>query len=250
MKYKLTILIILMGLFAHAQDSFNSERPGLTRNAYNIPAHGFQLEAGFNFTGFPLIDDDVDQSFTTPSLMLRYGVLNFLELRFENSYEIRRPYNNDDRNGFTDLKFGFKANLRGVGDYITNYAIIGYITLPKDDPTIGFSKHTGGLTFAITQLWSDKWQSSANLGAIRDENSIYHLVYSFSTFYKMNKKFALFAEIYANDFTPEYSDSRIETSWHFGASYLLGESVKLDAFIGSIGANSDPSLNIGASWRL
>lgn len=238
MKYKLTLILVLISAFAFGQQSFTADRPGQTISAFNLPSGSFQVEAGFNYTGGLFFDDDdLDKSYTLPSVLLRYGVLDFLELRLENSYQFIDTHYGLTENGLADFKLGFKMNLRNGENHTTNYAIIGYVTFPQDDSSIGFSKHTAGLTFATTHQWSDKFQSAFNFGTIRDGNDIFHLIYSVSTSWALGEKFALFGEVYADTHTPEYSDSRTEVKFNLGASYMLNDRMQFDAFIGD-GENS------------
>ncbi len=251
MKYKLTLLLALVSTLAFAQGSFTADRPGNTISAFTIPSGSFQLETGLNYTGSLFgDDDDIDRYYALPVVLLRYGVLNFLELRLGNSYQIQDSHFGSTEKGLSDFKLGFKVNLRNNEMHTTNYAFIGYVTFPQDDSPIGFSQHTVGLTFAINHQWGGKILSAFNLGTIRDSNDIFHAISSFSTSMAISQQFSIFAEVCADSFEPEYEDSRIDINYNIGASYLLNDKFQLDAFYGRGESIQFNSFNLGLSWRL
>jgi len=251
MKYILTLLIALVSTLAFSQNTFTADRPGQTISAFTLPAGTFQLEAGLTYSG-PLIgdDDDIDRLYSLPTVMIRYGVLDFLELRLENSYQILDSHFYPTEKGLADFKLGFKVNLRKNEIHKTNYAFIGYVTFPQDDSPIGFSQHTAGLTFAVNHQWGERLSSAFNLGTIRDSNDIFHLIYSFSTSMAISQQFSIFAEVYADSFEPEYEYSRTAINYNIGASYLLSDKFQMDAFYGTGDSIQMNSFNVGFSWRI
>lgn len=251
MKYKLTLLLTLVSTIAFAQNTFTADRPGNTISAFNIPTGSFQLEAGFNYLG-PLIgdDDDIDRLYSLPTVMLRYGVLNFLELRLENSYQIFDSHFYPTEKGLANFKLSFKINLRKNQSHTTNYAFIGFVTLPNEDSPIAYGDFTGGLIFAVNHQWCETLSSAFNVGAMRDAAEEYHLQASFSTSKAINKNVSIFAEVYADSYEPEYEDSRIDINYNIGAAYLINEKLQLDAFYGRGESIQFNSFNIGISWRI
>jgi len=248
MKYKLTLLLALLSTLAFSQNTFTTDRPGQTISAFNMPVGSFQIEAGFNYNGALIAqDDDLDKIYSMP-IMLRYGVLNFLELRLENSYQILDSHFYPTEKGLADFKLGFKVNLRKNEIHKTNYAFIGYVTFPQDDSSIGFSQHTAGLTFAVNHRWGEKLSSAFNLGTIRDSNDIFHVISSFSTSMAISQLFSIFAEVYVDSFEPEYEDSRTDINYNIGASYLLSKKFQIDAFYGRGDSIQMNSFNVGFSW--
>ncbi len=249
-KIKLTILCAIISTIAFSQQTFRADRPGQTISAFNMPAGSFQIEAGFNYqVALIAQDDDLDKIYTMP-VMLRYGVLDFLELRLENSYKILDSHFYPTAKGLTDFKFSFKLNLRNNEYHKTNYAFIGYVTLPQDDSPLSNHKITGGLTFAVNHQWTEKFSMAYNMGIIRDSNGIFHFSNSLSASYTVSNYFSIFAETYNETFTPEYEDSRTDVNYNIGASYLLSEKFQLDAFYGRGDSIEMNSFNLGLSWRV
>lgn len=250
MKYKLTLLFAIISTVAFSQQPFTADRPGQTISAFNMPAGSFQIEAGFNYNGALIAqDDDLDKIYSMP-VMLRYGVLDFLELRLENSYRIFDSHFYPTEKGLADFKLGFKINLRNDEMHTTNYAFIAYVTLPHEDSPMSYGKITGGLTFAVNHQWTENFSMAYNMGIIRDPNAIFHFSNSLSASYAVSNNFSIFAETYNETFTPEYEDSRTDINYNIGASYLLSDKFQMDAFYGRGDSIQMNSFNLGLSWRI
>lgn len=246
---KITILFVLLSFISFAQQPFSADRPGQSISAFNMPAGILQLELGLNYSGTLFADDDLDRMYSLPTVMIRYGVLDFLELRLENSYQIMDSHFYPTEKGLADFKLGFKLNLRNNELHKTNYAFIGYVTIPQDNSPLSYGKVTGGLTFAVNHQWSENFSMAYNAGIVRDPNAIFHFSNSLSANYAVSNHFSIFAETYNETFTPEYEDSRTDVNYNIGASFLLDEKLQLDAFYGFGDSIQTNSFNIGISWR-
>ncbi|MBC34708.1 MAG: hypothetical protein CL663_01505 [Bacteroidetes bacterium] len=250
MKKILLILLIISSFSLNAQESFTADRPGQTVSAYLLPKGAFQIEAGFNYSGSILFDDDdLDRSYSLPHIMLRYGLLDFLELRIENQYQIWDSHFGPTQKGLNDFKFSTKLDLLSKQD-VFNLALVSYVTFPQDDSPLSEGKYTFGSAVAANLQVSDGFFAAANLGFYKDGNQIYHAIYSVSATLALSEKWSMFGEFYADTFEPEYANSRTETGINIGVSKMFGDSLQLDTFLGKTPLVDGPSFNLGISWRL
>ncbi|MEQ9063433.1 MAG: transporter [Vicingaceae bacterium] len=90
MKSLITASLLLITFVGFAQQeetvkaeigSISTDRPVQSETPFTVPKKHLQGEMGFNYISYGLI-----KQFDGPNLLLKYGILNNLELRFTNNY--------------------------------------------------------------------------------------------------------------------------------------------------------------------
>jgi hypothetical protein len=126
------LAVLLLPLVAAAQESgappMVTDRPDATESAVTVPAGMFQLESGYTFSS--AAGGDVHD---LGEILLRVGVLDFLELRVGvHSYRwVRAPLGTDQ--GLQDSSLGVKLKLLdggGIGFGAPQVAVLASTTLP------------------------------------------------------------------------------------------------------------------------
>ncbi len=230
-----------------------TDRPDATESAVAVPLGTLQIETGAFYTSFEEnnIKHEVLGYNTT---LLRYGILNNLELRLGWNFEegrttINGTKMNDITSGFSPLLTGIKINVVQKNGWIPAIAFLGHLVLPV---TAGkdYRPETTGVNFrfSVDHTISEKSSIAYNLGAQwGDDSPEAAYVYTFVYWYSILENLGVFAEVYG-DF-PENSKAN-----HFcngGLAFLVMNNLQLDASIGTgITNGQNLLLSAGVSYRI
>jgi hypothetical protein len=137
MKRFLFFILSITVFYAHAQENtpdLITDRPDQTESASVVPLRSLQIETGFIFES----DNALDRKLTTydfNSTLLRYGLLERLELRLGLAFLSERSKNNDTGisetvKGLSPLYTGFKILVVEEKGCIPQIAFLGGLILP------------------------------------------------------------------------------------------------------------------------
>jgi len=230
-----------------------TDRPDATEAPSVVPKGYLQIETG------ALYEDAGEDSFKTKTTtfnttLLRYGVLDNLELRVGWDFsEIRTEINGREldniASGLSPLLLGTKIAVTKEKGLLPEIGLIGHVFLPF---TAGsdFRPETTGIDFrfSFAHTLSQKSSIGYNLGAQWGNDSpeaayVYTIAYGYS----ITDTFGFYAELYGD--LPE--DSSANHLWDAGFTYLLSDSIQLDATVGSgITEGQNLLLSGGLSVRL
>ncbi len=255
MKLKLFIIatILLLGKNSFGQSAdIDADRPGQTIGPYAVPVKSFQTEIGLlrqTDKGFPPF---IDRYFQHPSLLAKYGLVKFVELRVITEYAtISEEQGNikNSKSGINNLQVGGKFNfvkdkgLRPAIALIAHYNFRGRRSLYKD------SVDGANFRFAFRHNFSQSFSLGYNLGMAWERfGSSPAFIYTLSPKFTFAEKWQAFAEIFGyiwNDRPPNHSADG-------GISYFLNDQLKIDASAGfGISKLNAPDrfYAIGASFR-
>lgn len=257
-KHFILVSLFLISALAVAQDEPNTpamvtDRPDATESPLTVPKGFLQIEAGGFYESFK------ENSFKTEvygynTTLLRYGILDNLELRFGwNFEETRFSFNDNEINnvlsGFSPLLAGMKVEIADENGWMPQIGLLGHLYLPFFAASDYRPETTGAdFRFSFSHTLSEKSSLAYNLGAQWLDDSpevsyVYTLVYGYS----ISEKIGLYAEVYGD--LPE--DSRANHLWNAGFTYLLKPNFQLDATVGkSFTEGQDILLSIGATIRM
>lgn len=251
-----TIIFVSLSSFAQEQDTFEpliTDRPDATESP-NALARGFlQIETGAAFETFK--DASIEtEHLTYNTTLLRYGLLNNLELRIgwdfvEGRNKVNGTTLDDVTSGFNPLLFGFKTHIAKENGWFPDIGFLGHLYLPFTAGTDYKPETTGvDFRFAFTHTISDNSSLSYNLGAEWGNDSpeaayIYTIAYG----YGITEKLGVYVELYGD--LPENSKSN--HLWDGGLTYLVSNNLQLDATVGSsITKGQDLLISAGFSLRI
>lgn len=179
--------------------------------------------------------------------LLRYGLLNNLELRLGVDYskiknKERNIFLNNEQSNFGSLLLGFKIGVAKEQGVFPEIALLGNLSLPY---TSKFVKMTGiDFRFAFSHTLSVRSGLAYNLGAGWDgENNGLQYIYTLSYGYSLTNRLGWYGEVYGD--APENREAS-----HFvdsGFTYQLVSNFQLDAYIGT-GLKGDTSLIVGGGF--
>ena len=235
-----------------------TDRPDATESPVVIPVGYLQIETGAfyeeNENDLLLIEN-----FTYNTTLLRYGLLNNLELRLgwnisKTTYEsnlgsLSQELDFLEQKGFTPFLTGVKIGISEEQNGWPQIAFLGHLYFPFTASSDYKPETTGvDFRFSFAHTLSEKSALGYNVGAAwGDDSPEVAYEYTLSYGYSLTETVGLYAEIYG-DF-PE--DSRANHLWDAGITYLLTEGLQLDATVGSgITEGQNLLLSAGASIRL
>ncbi len=223
-----------------------TDRPDQTESAITVPAKSLQVETGFTFENFSENSLSVN-NYSLGGTLIRYGLNNFLELRFGGAYFISEK--ETTAGGFGDILSGIKLNLLREEQQYLNLGLLVHAFLPVGKDAFKPEKVDPQLITAISKSLSESLTLSGNLGgsySSTTEEMIY--LYSAALGISLTELLGSFVEIYGN-ITPTTAPSH---NFDAGFTYLLSNDFQLDfsTGIGISGIDSYWFVNSGISFRL
>ncbi len=255
-KTGLPLLMILLSLPILAQEErpeLITDRPDATEAPSVVPKGALQIETGALFTSF---EEDVlkTQTLTYNTTLLRFGVLDNLELRLgwnvvEQSNKVTDVAPAVIESGLSPLLLGVKVNIAQEKGWLPTIGLIGHLFLPFTASEYFKPQYTSvDFRFAFDHTLSDTSSIAYNLGAQWEADSLgAAYIYTLAYGYSITDSFGFYAELYGD--LPE--KNRSNHYWDAGVTYLILPNLQLDATIGtSITKGQDLLLSGGFSYRI
>ncbi len=254
----LTFLTLISFKSVFSQEKTNpgtlvTDRPDQTESPTLVPKGYLQIETGAFYEDAG--EDAFKQKTTTfNTMLLRYGLLDNLELRVgwdfaETKTEINGTELDDIASGLSPLLLGAKIGITEEKGILPEIGLLGHLHLPFSAGN-DFRPETTGVDFrfSFAHTLSKKSSLSYNLGAAwGDDSPEAAYVYTFVYGYSITDNLGVYVELYGD--LPE--DSRANHLWDAGFTYLLSDSIQLDATVGSgITEGQNLLLSAGVSVRL
>lgn len=233
MKNILIIGLITFSLGAKAQDEIPelvTDRPDQTESSAVIPHKSLQIETGFVMANNPT-DFTEQKSFAYNTTLIRYGLLENLELRLGMEYlgDVVTMKNTDTTNtisGLSQVYAGFKVKIAEEDGWKPEIAFLGGLVLPftagKDFKP---EYSAANIRFSFAHTLSDKFAIGYNLGAEWDgETAVPGYFYSVALGIGLTDKLGMFVEGFG--LLPEEGES--EHLFDAGFTYLVLPNFQLD----------------------
>ncbi len=258
-RFTLILGLMTMSFSGFSQEKENTlgtlitDRPDATESPNTVPAGYIQVETGAFFESFEE-GFTKTESFTYNTTLVRFGLLDNLEFRLgwdfvEGATHINGNKLNDVTSGFNPLLFGAKVNIASEHGCFPEIGLLGHLYLPF---TAGrdYKPETTGVDFrfSFAHTLSENASLSYNLGAQWGDDSpeaayVYTIAYGLG----ITEKLGAYAELYGD--LPENQSAN--HFWDAGLTYLISDSVQLDATVGtSITDGQDILLSGGVSFRI
>ncbi|WP_452225573.1 transporter [Lacinutrix chionoecetis] len=233
-------------------DALVTDRPDATESPTAMPNGFLQVETGAFYESFE--DNNFKtEDFTYNTMLVRYGLLNNLELRLGYNYTNSKTKFNGNEitsfNSFSPLLLGFKTTIAQENGAMPEIGFLGHLNLPFSVKKEIRPETTGvDFRFSFAHTLSEKSSLSYNLGAIwENDNPEAAYLYTIAYGYSINQKFGAYLELYG-DF-PE--NNKANHLWDAGLTYLLTNNFQLDATVGSsITDGQDILISAGFSFRI
>ncbi len=236
----------------HAQVEMITDRPDQTESPRVVPKGFLQVETGMMFekTDNPFLKDEI---FTYNTTLLRYGLLENLELRLGFDLMQIKTFNtngsNDFESGLGPLLAGFKIGISKEKGWLPEMGLLGSVFLSSPAAKSFETEDIGGeIRFSMSHTLSDRLNFSYNLGIGWDGNNTgAAYLYTITFGYGITDKLSFFGELYG-DF-PE--NSVANNLFDAGFTYLNSNNIQLDVSAGSsFDTDQNYFVSTGVSFRL
>ena len=254
-------ILLLMSLQSFSQEGQDerlknplvTDRPDATEASSTVGKGVLQFETGGLYTSFEK-NNIQSEEYTYNTMLIRYGVLDNLELRLgwdfiEGVTSVNGNKLDNVTNGLSPLLLGMKLDIAKENGCMPEIALIGHVFPVFSAAADHRPEYTGvDFRFSLAHTLSEKSSLGYNIGAEWGNDSpeatgIYTLAYGYS----ISEKCGVYAEVYG-DF-PE--DSSANHYWDAGFTYLANNNLQLDTYFGrSFTAGQDILIGLGASFRI
>jgi len=257
-KLLLSIALFTSTFFLFSQetdevDTIVTDRPDATEASSTVGKGTLQIETGGIFESFE--ENNVkSESYTYNTMLVRYGLLDNLELRLgwnfiEGVTKVNGNKLDNVASGLSPLLLGVKLDIAEEEGCMPEIALIGHV-FPIFSASTDFRPETTGIDFrfSLSHTLSEKSSIGYNIGAQWGNDSpeaaaIYTVAYGYS----LSDKFGFYAELYGD--LPE--DSSANHYWDAGFTYLASKDLQFDIYGGtSVTEGQDLLLGIGLSYRM
>jgi len=270
MKILILVSFVLIGCITNAQktdqkiEDILTDRPDQTESPVTLSKGFFQTEIGGSYEKDKTISSFGGAINTTsisvPSILLRYGISNNVELRlggefisekFEQDLQtIPQPTQNNTESGLAPVSLGTKIKMFEESGARPEMAFLFSLGIPFDTDGPFQSEYVSSeFRLAAAHTLSERFSLSYNLGGTWDGNlpdrtGIYTLAFGAG----LTSRLSAFAEIYGFLTQGETPDHRFDG----GFTYLFAKNVQADVSggIGITEKSPDFFVGAGVSFRL
>lgn len=230
-RFAFAIASILFACVAAAQneDTINPDRPGIADGSTTVRRGVVQVETGVER------DDSHDggatqRDITTPTL-LRIGISDAIELRFEGSgYEHTTP---PPSNGWAPVSIGMKMHLQeeNAAAHRPSLGVIGRLFVPSGTGDFRSDRVSGDVRLAADLDLSEQWAINPNLGvAWNGDERFAAALAALTVQYNFSSKLNAFVD--GGLQAPEQRHGAASLLLDTGGAWVIGHRLQLDASIG------------------
>lgn len=191
-----TVAFLIVALHLAAQEKIDAERPGESKGPELVKGNHLQAETGLRSEKLA----DHQYLYQHPSVTLRYGLFNAIELRMDVvSQTVRDNIQKQSLNGFKPFQFGLKAKVLPENKWSPSIAVLGMVGIPSTSSVDFYNRRLPiefRTLFANTITSRVRLQYNAGIKWEGEDRST-RWMYSLSPVFKISEKFNLFAEEYA-----------------------------------------------------
>ncbi|MBK0403830.1 transporter [Adhaeribacter sp. BT258] len=243
-------------------EEIETDRPGVGNAATVVPQGALQAEIGLQFQ-----NDETnfysDKEYLLPEVLIRYGLLNFLELRLRGQLTHRvldltgpaLPENRFTDTGLNRVMLGTKVQFLKNQGARPDLALQADFELPAGDETLKADQVQPKLRLNFKNRLSQALSLNYNVGVEWEENFNTKTgenykrfgLYTLGLGYKITETFQIFGEAFG-----ELHQNDMQQSFDAGLAYKLKPNFQLDAY-GGVGLSEeapDYFVSAGVSYRL
>lgn len=244
MKQVVLALLMVFISFALKAQSIVTDRPDQTESSVIIPQKSFQIESGVLFENH---ENGLVKRAVFPTVLLRYGVNQFFELRLFEQMEHTRIMDITSLNyGLSDLEIGAKFQLFNKEEINTRIALLTHALLPTGASEISNDKLGLINKLAISHQLNNFMGLGYNIGYSYLGSGKGNFLYSASLGYGIAEDWGTYIELYGQgvDF------NLWNVNFDAGITYAPKNNLQFDA---SLGRGFDTNwyyFALGVSWNI
>jgi hypothetical protein len=245
-KLRLVIFFMIITTIAVAQDDpIFTDRPNVTDAVSLISPGTFQVELGYYNTKADFAGG-TDTYITAPNISLKYGLLDWLELRVLTNYGISKiDYGSgkDEVNGLTPITISPKFALMKQNGFVPKMAVATSFTFPDiGDQAFQVAELNYGFRL-LFEYGFNKFSWTNSIGTDWPKGTDQIWAYTTVGGYAINDKLGTYIEIYGNL-------NNKSNNFDLGLTYLINNRLQVDAiFAHNIGGSTARSFGFGIAWK-
>jgi hypothetical protein len=257
------LLIMLCGLLGNAVQAQTAppemitDRPDRTESSYVVPRGLWQFELGWGHGEVSVGDQDAmfDQ---VPETLVRYGVVDRLELRIGWNGIQSQKTGEDRMSGAGDTQLGVKVGLWAERGVVPRAGLLAGVSLPSGSRQFSTRRTDPGFRLALSNDLTERFSLGGNLGVawetseeeVGDRDTFPRGLYTLALGISALKKTGFFVEFFGD--TALNGSTSAANNIDGGLTYLVRPNVQLDFAVGKgISTESlDWFLTLGVSFRL
>lgn len=248
------VIIILMcsSVMSQTEDSFSADRPGFATPPDVVSFRKVQLENGLQYTNF--FEGDIHiENFLFSSLLVRYGLAKFAELRITTDFAyniVKDSTGPTTMYGFNPVTIGTKIKLLSQRKVIPNVSLLCNLTLPFIGKQEFLPKtFTPSFYLLMSNDLTEDLSLCYNYGLtwFGGSEALLHF-YTICFNVHLHPKWDVFIEGYGYAALHAYPSFNMDT----GVAFLINDHLQVDfSASGSITAIRDfYLLNLGIAWKV
>jgi hypothetical protein len=249
MKWIVPAVLLLITMSGQAQElpEIDTDRPDQTESSSVLPGSTLQIEAGVHSEG-----GNLEQTYSIPAVLLRYGLLEWLELRAIGEYWtyrsegvlIRQP---PMPTSGTNIGGGIKLQLTRENGALPEIAFLAHVTKSSGTGDSGSSDPVPDFRFSMGHSLPGDLSLGYNLGGewISATEKLVG-VYTIALGFPIGSEFGGYVEFFG-----DYDES-VSISFDAGATYAVQNNLQLDVSAGTGITRGAPDhyFGVGLSVRI
>jgi len=252
-KYFIGILILFAG-FANGQTSETivSGRPGQAMATATLGKNVFQIETGFDYSGFSTKSSPINGKTVLNGTLLRFGFTENFEVHSGWEFRQDQKFSDDslvwEANGVSFSTVGCRYHLLDGDGLKPSLAYMVSLKLNILDPEYNDDHVAPQIVLSGSSSLTDKVGLTLNLGVDFDGTSGDPAgLYVLNIAYSLGDKLSAFVENYGS-----FDKNNFETKFDGGLAFLVSNNLQLD-MLGGYSSNdpiSDYFVSVGVSWNV
>ena len=252
-NYIITLFLLASIILVNSQEedkkqdygTISTDRPDQTEASSVVPKKFLQIETGAFYEELQNV-----KSTTYNTTLLRYGLLDNLELRLGFDNTSIKVNSNTIASGFSPLLLGVKIGITEEKGALPEIAFIGHVNMPFFASNDFDTKSTGtDFRFSLSHTLNERSSLGYNIGMAWDGDvTTASYIYTIAYGYSISDKVGAYLELYGD--IPE--NSSFNHLWDAGLTYLVSDNIQLDVSggIGITNVVQDLFLSAGISIRI
>ena len=221
-----------------------TDRPNETEGPSTISKHHLQIESGFSFQ-----QEDNENTFAVPEIVLRYGLVKNLEFRVESDLKIAKK-DNENHYGFEPVVVGLKYHILDHKNAIPDVALLGRMSIPwLADKTYQEQNYSPELRILAQHTLSKSSHLGYNMGVHwLPDTAKSEYIYTLTADHSLTKKMKLIVETYGFAVSHHHAQNMADAALLF----VVNNNLQLDIIAGTgiMHEYSDKFAEIGLSYRI
>ncbi len=240
----LFILSLLFGLSTVVSaQTISFDRPGAGDGTGVVNKRHANLEMGLNFTKYKATSSN-----TIPGVLLRYGLLNKLEIRVGQAYLMNAfdmPAGKIKDAGLSNLSIGAKYAVCQNEERGMESTLLLDVSLPTGSKDVASEEVDFVLKYLHSAALTDKLSLGSNLGLSLIAQEYVNFIYAFALGYAIDDQWSIFVEPYG-----EWTRYDVDVSADAGLAYLINPRMQADLSFGTGLTQDFTFISFGLAWYL